>query len=168
MPGTLYILRHGIAADKADWKGPDSDRPLTQEGIRKMKKAARGIRRLDLEIDWILTSPYRRAYDTALIAAKELKAKKKLKIVRSLAADGDPNALLRHLARDYRSWETVLLVGHEPYLSRLISVLISGDPNASLALSKGGLAKLTADSLTYGKCATLEWLLTPKTLKQLA
>ena len=36
----LYVMRHAIAANKVEWKGPDSDRPLTEEGIRKMKKGS--------------------------------------------------------------------------------------------------------------------------------
>jgi phosphohistidine phosphatase len=161
----LYLLRHAIAAEKPAWHGSDSDRPLTKEGIRKMKKAAKGMRHLGLEIDWILTSPYRRAYDTALIAAEELKARKKLKITRLLAVDGDPKALMRHLALDFRSWESIMLVGHEPYLSRLIGTLIAGEAPVALQMDKGGLARLSADSLTYGPCATLEWLLPAKLLK---
>ena len=133
-----------------------------------MKKAARGMRRLDLKIDWILTSPYRRAYDTAMIAAKELNLKNKLKITRSLAMDGDPKALVRHLALNFRTWESIILVGHEPYLSQLISVLTSGSKQVALNLDKAGLAKLSADSLNYDNCATLEWLLTPKILKKLS
>ncbi len=74
----LYFLRHGIAADKPQWKGSDSDRPLIKEGIQKLKKSAKGMRRLKLHFDWILTSPYRRAYDTAQIVAKESSATKKL------------------------------------------------------------------------------------------
>jgi len=162
----LYILRHGIAAEKDAWKGPDSDRPLTKEGVHKMKKAAKGMRRLKLNFDRILTSPYRRAYDTAHIVAKEFKSKAKLKVTPTLAVEGDQKALLRHLGRDYRTWESVLLVGHEPYLSGLIATL-SGGPDASIAMDKGGIAKLTSNSLTYGSCATLEWLLTAKILKKL-
>ena len=132
-----------------------------------MKKTAKGIRRLDLEIDWILTSPFRRAYDTAIITARELKLKKKLRVIKSLAVDGDPKALVRYLSQNVHSWESVMLVGHEPYLSGLISVLIGGQEKTGLALEKGGLAKLTANSITYDKSARLEWLLTPKILKKL-
>ena len=163
----LYFLRHAIAADKIAWKGADSDRPLTKEGIRKMKKAAKGMRRMGLEVDWILTSPYRRAHDTALIAAKELRAEKSIKVTRMLAVDGDPKALVRHLALDFRSWESVMLVGHEPYLSGLITTLIAGDAKVDFQLEKGGLAKLSVDSFTYGACATLKWLLAARILKKL-
>jgi phosphohistidine phosphatase len=163
----IYLLRHGIAMDKGEWKGPDSDRPLTKEGSRKMKKAAKGLRHLNLKLDWILTSPYRRAFDTATITAKELKLKKKVRIIKSLAADGDPKALVRYLSQSMHNWESVLLVGHEPYLSDLISVWIAGQGRTGLLLDKGGLAKLVADSVTYDKSAHLEWLLTPKILKNI-
>jgi phosphohistidine phosphatase SixA len=53
-------------------------------------------------------------------------------------------------------------VGHEPYLSELISVLLTGRLDLPLALKKGGVCRLTANRLHYGRCATLEWLLTPR------
>src|SRR5207302_3690642 len=164
----LYILRHALAADKADWKGSDSDRPLTKDGIRKMKKVGKGMRRLDMTVDWILTSPHRRAYDTAVIAAKALKLKNRLKTSRMLAPDGDMKALIRHLALNFRSWESVLLVGHEPYLGSLMGILVAGNATAGTLLDKAGLAKLSADSFTNGQCAQLEWLLSPNILKKLA
>jgi phosphohistidine phosphatase len=163
----LYILRHAIAAEKTEWRGSDAERPLTKDGIRKMKKTARGIRKLGVTINWILTSPYRRAYDTAMIVAKELKMKKNLKSSRMLAVNGDPKALVRHLGRQFYSWESVMVVGHEPYLGQLIGRLTSGHAEGGPPLEKGGLARLSADSLEYDKCANLEWLLTPKILKKL-
>jgi phosphohistidine phosphatase len=161
----LYFLRHGIALDRLQWHKRDADRPLTPEGVQKTKKVARGMRKLGLKFDWILTSPYRRAYDTAMIVADCYKASKKLRILKSLAADGDPQQLVRNLALDYRTGDSLLLVGHEPYLSRLISVLIGAKDPLAIDLKKAGLCKLAADSLTYGPCAALEWLLTPKLLK---
>jgi phosphohistidine phosphatase len=164
----LYILRHAIAADKAEWKGADSDRPLTKDGIRKMKKVAKGMRRLDIKVEWILTSPYRRAYETAVIAARELKLKKRLKTSRMLTPDGDIKALIKHLGLNFRTWESVMLVGHEPYLGSLIGLLAAGNASAGTLLDKAGLAKLSTDSLTYGQCARLEWLLSPRILKKLS
>jgi phosphohistidine phosphatase len=163
----LYVLRHAIAIDRDEWRKADADRPLTDEGIDKMEKGARGMKALKVEFDHLLTSPLRRAYDTAVITADAFSAKKKLRVSRSLAPDGDPKALIRHLALDFRSWESVLLVGHEPYLGKLISVLLTGHPDAGFELRKGGLCKLTADSLTYGQCAHLEWWMTPKLLRKL-
>jgi phosphohistidine phosphatase len=164
----LYFLRHAIAADKNAWKGSDSDRPLTKEGVRKMRKAAKGIRRLDFPVDWILTSPFRRAFDTAAITAKGLKLKKKLRVNKALAPDGDPKMLVRYLTANFRSWESLMLVGHEPYLGRLLGVLVGGPEGEPIELEKGALAKLSVDTLAYNKCATLHWLVTPKILRSLS
>ena len=163
----LYVLRHAIARERTDWKGADADRPLTEKGRKKMKEAAEGMRRLGVEFNWILTSPYRRAYDTAHIVAKTYRAQKRLKLSRSLTPDADPKSLIRRLALDFRSWETLLLVGHEPYLSQLVSVLIAGQPVA-LDFKKGGLCQLQAAALTYGRCATLEAWYPPKALRKIA
>ena len=165
---TLYFLRHAIALDRTEWHQKDSDRPLTSEGVRKMRKNARGMKQMGLSFDWILTSPYRRAYDTAQVVAETFKARKKLRILKSLASDGSPERLVRHLALDYLTGEDLLLVGHEPYLSQLVSVLVGAKGRLDLDLKKGGLCKLTAAALTYGRCATLEWWIPPKVLRQLA
>jgi len=165
---TLYFLRHAIALDRTAWRKADSERPLTKDGIRKMKKIAKGLRKMGVKFDWILTSPFRRAYDTAQIVTKEYKAQKHLRLSKSLATDGDPKLLVKHLALNFRTWESILLVGHEPYLSKLISVLIGGNDKTSIDLKKGGVCKLSADTLHYDSCATLEWLLSPKLLKELA
>ena len=57
---------------------------------------------------------------------------------------------------------TVLLVGHEPDLSGLISLLVAGDTASAVVMKKGGLCKLSTESLKHGRCAALAWLLTPK------
>ena len=62
----------------------------------------------------------------------------------------------------------ILLVGHEPYLSRLISTLVTGSSALPLVMKKGGLCKLSIDTLRFGRCATLEWLLTPRQLRLMA
>jgi phosphohistidine phosphatase len=165
---TLYVLRHAIAVDPSEWKKKDSERPLTGKGIRRMRKAAKGMKELGISFDWILTSPYKRAFGTAEIIAKAFKARKKLRELPTLASDGDPAHLLQDLARVYRPDATLLLVGHEPFLSRMIGVLIGARTPLSLDLKKGGLCKLTVDKLFYGRCATLEWWLPPKILKALA
>jgi phosphohistidine phosphatase len=164
---TLYLLRHAIALDRSVWKKPDSQRPLNKEGVKKMRKAAKGIKHLNLEFDWILTSPYKRAYDTAVILAQAVKAEKKIKVVNELASDAEPASLMRRIAREYRPKDSLVLVGHEPYLSKLASVLIGADKPLALDFKKGGLARLETDSLRYGRCATLEWWLPPKLLKRL-
>src|SRR5258708_7959635 len=62
----------------------------------------------------------------------------------------------------------VLLVGHEPNLSELISLLVSGDARLSITMKKGGLCKVSAEILAARRCASLEWLLTPKQMGLMA
>jgi phosphohistidine phosphatase len=165
----LYILRHAIAAKRDDKKFPDdSKRPLTEEGADKMRQIARGMFEWGVELDVILSSPYERARQTAAIVARVLPVKGGVKYTTHLTSEGEPMQLIAEIEESYRECESIMLVGHESYLSRLISVLICGGPHAGLLLKKGGLAKLHIEQLRYGACGTLEWLLTPRQLCKMA
>lgn len=155
----LYILRHSDAAPHGTMR--DADRPLTDEGIRKMTKLAKAMREMDLSFDTILSSPYIRAKETAEITGEILQCKSLVKFTSNLASDGDPSALLKEIREDSSRGGSVLIVGHEPYLSGLISVLISDRPDVSIRFRKAGLCKLAVEGLRFGKCATLEWLISP-------
>ena len=159
----LYILRHGIAVEPGTpGYENDADRPLTPEGERKLLQIAEAMEELDLAFDLILSSPYRRARETAEIVAEALKLRKKLEFSDSLTPGGSTKKLVEYLSRLQPQPDQVLLVGHEPYLSGLVSLLVAGNPGFSVVFKKGGLCKLTAESLIQGRCAALEWLLTPK------
>ena len=160
----IYILRHGIAVDRGTpgYK-KDSDRPLTNEGEEKVHQIAKAMLAMDLKFDVILSSPYLRAQQTAQIVAAELD--EEVTFSDLLTPNGNPLELIREL-NDEKP-QRVLLVGHEPYLSGLISVLVTGDSDAAIELKKGGLCKLSSDRLAFGQCATLNWLLTPKQLRSL-
>jgi phosphohistidine phosphatase len=160
----IYILRHGIAADRGTpgYK-KDSDRPLTEEGEEKMRQIAKAMLAMDLKFDLILSSPYVRGAQTAQIVAAELD--EEVTFSDHLVPNGNPLELIREVIDEKP--QRVLLVGHEPYLSGLISILFTGDSDAAIELKKGGICKLTADRLSFGKCATLNWLLTPKQLRSL-
>ena len=84
-----------------------------------------------------------------------------------LAPGGDANRLMTDIREKYGTAENVALVGHEPGLSRLISVLLSGDETIPITLKKGGVCCLSVDKLEYGRCATLEWLLAPAQLTEM-
>jgi phosphohistidine phosphatase len=160
----IYILRHGIAVERGTpgYK-KDSDRPLTKEGIEKMHQIAESILAMDLKFDLILSSPLVRAEQTARIVADELD--EEVTFTDHLSPDGNALELVREI-NDEKP-QRVLLVGHEPDLSHLISLLVSGNTDASIELKKGGLCKMTADRLVFSQCATLNWLLTPKQLRSL-
>jgi phosphohistidine phosphatase len=160
----IYILRHGIAVERGT-RGykKDSDRPLTKEGEEKMLEIAKTLLEMDLKFDLILSSPLVRAQQTAAIVADELG--EEVTYSDFLSPGADARELIAEL-NDEKP-QQVLLVGHEPDLSQLISLLISGGGNAAIELKKGGLCKLTSEKLTFGQCATLNWLLTPKQLRSM-
>jgi phosphohistidine phosphatase len=165
----IFILRHGIAVERgtAGFE-KDSERPLTAKGKRQLRKSAAAMKKMKLRFDLILSSPYERAKRTAEIVAGELKLKKRLKFSDTLKYEGDPEELIGVVAGLKPEPENLLLVGHEPYLSRLVSLLVSGNEDLAMDFKKGGLCKLETEKLHPGKCAQLAWLLTPKQMKEMA
>ena len=160
----LYIVRHAIAEprDSNNTEQADSQRELTREGRKKMRQIAKGLNDMGVQIDLILTSPYIRAADTARILQKKLGLDKETLVeTDNLIPGGDPDRLVKEVNDRRSAAQNVALVGHEPGLSRLISVLLSGDPTLPIVLRKGGVCKLSMEKLEYGRCATLEWLLAP-------
>jgi phosphohistidine phosphatase len=158
----LYVLRHAIAVSRDDADFPrDSDRPLTAKGTAKLRGVVRGMKALGLSFDVILTSPYLRALQTAEFVADALGVSEKVEPTEHLAPNGNPRALINLIASRRAARASVLVVGHEPYLSQLVSVLVSGDDRAVITLKKAGLCKLATQTPRYGRCATFEWLLTP-------
>jgi phosphohistidine phosphatase len=158
----LYILRHGLAVERTPGVKFDKDRPLTVEGRKKIRRLAVILRKLGLSFDLILSSPFLRARQTAEIVAEVLDLSNKLEFSTHLAPRQAPNELVEELNRKGHALDDILLVGHEPDLSRLISILVTGKPGLALELKKGGLVKLEIGTLRYGRCATLQWLLPPK------
>ena len=166
----LYIIRHAIAA-QAGTSGSaedDSQRPLTDEGRKKMRKIAKGLKELEVQIDLIMTSPYLRAAQTAKILAKKFDLPGE-KVVASehLAPTGYADRLIEEINKNHGTVENLVLVGHEPYVGNLISMLISGDPTNSITLKKGGVCRLSLESLQYGRCAALDWMLSPAQLVEI-
>lgn len=164
----IYLLRHAIAEPRDPFSAkPDSQRRLTPEGARKMRRIARGMKSLDLSFDAIVSSPFLRARETAEIVAAVFRLKKALQFSPALSAGAGLKKLIGQLKRLERTSKRVLLVGHEPDFSELISLLVAGNSSFSITLKKGGLARLTVETLRHGSCATLEWLLTPSQLASL-
>ncbi|MBI2947515.1 MAG: phosphohistidine phosphatase SixA [Verrucomicrobia bacterium] len=161
----LYILRHGIAEPRElSARMDDSERALTREGKQKMRRIAEGMKALEYSFDIILTSPLRRAEQTASIVARVLQSQKRVKILRELAAGHSTKELVEALRQPVNSFERILLVGHEPDLSSLIVRLVTGGSDMVMTLKKGGLCKLTVTSLRQSRCAVLEWSAPPSQL----
>lgn len=161
----LYLLRHGIAVDpSAPDFAKDAERPLTPKGKRRLLQIAKAMGVLKIAPDVIFSSPYVRAKQTAEIVAKSLKRRKKLKFTDELTPGGNPKSLIQQLNELHPKPKNILLVGHEPYLSKLIALLTAGNTGMAIDLKKGGLCKLETDSLRYARCATQEFLLAPRHL----
>ncbi|MBI3244441.1 MAG: histidine phosphatase family protein [Chloroflexi bacterium] len=151
----LYFLRHGLA-DWPDWTGADDERPLTPDGIEKMKLEAKAIKRLKLKPDAILSSPLIRARQTADLVADRLGLTVK---VTRLLAPGFNIAQLDKLVREADA-ATLLFVGHEPDFSTTLSQLIGG---GHVVMKKGGLARVDITALDP-LSGELVWLLAPAVL----
>ncbi|MCS7079602.1 MAG: phosphohistidine phosphatase SixA [Chloracidobacterium sp.] len=162
-------MRHGIAHELgADGSRSDAERTLTNEGRANTRAAARAMARLELDIDAIWTSPLARARQTAEIVAETLQKTQLMEEMAELALGGGPERVVGALTRLSRG-TGVLLVGHEPDLSRLVAYLVWGGLDADhVAFKKGGLCRVDCPfGLRPGK-AVLRWLLTPKQLRLLA
>ena len=164
----LYFMRHGIAVNRANGKpSDDRQRPLTPKGIKRIQKEAKGLIRLSLSFDKILTSPLTRALETAKIIAQALQLENRLAEIEQLAPDRSVQELLTGLAA-YAGDKNILLVGHEPLLSSTVAFLLSEKAAAHIQLKKGGLCCLQVDGVRPRKAAVLLWALTPKQLRLLA
>ncbi len=164
----LSLLRHGIAVARGTpGYAHDGERPLTKEGEKEMRRIARGMQSIDLSYDLVLSSPFVRARRTAEIVAETFGIEEKLALTSHLETGGDPRRLVKEITSRSKGLDSVLLVGHEPYLSGLISVLLGGDERIAVVLKKSGLCQLQIEKLVYGRCAELEFLLTPRQLKQI-
>jgi phosphohistidine phosphatase len=132
-----------------------------------MTRQVKGLNSIGLSLDVIVTSPLVRAVQTAEIVHRRLDNPGRLATSPALAPAGNPMALVEELSRDYSSADNVMLVGHEPYLSALISLFVTGDPEPAVRLKKGALCKLRVATPSYGRSGWIEWLLTPRQMVKL-
>jgi phosphohistidine phosphatase len=163
----LIILRHGEAGKRMMVTGKDEERSLTVSGQEEVKEVADSMAALKLKFDVIATSPLKRASETAAIVAKVLKQEKSLQMWDELKPEGDTKVLYRRLSK-LRAESSVLIVGHEPYLSSMIGVLISGRAASRLSLKKAGVAKVSITTMLPVPSGELKWLLTPRLIKKVA
>jgi phosphohistidine phosphatase len=162
----VFLVRHAVAheRDRARWPD-DALRPLTPEGARKFRKAARGLSTLLPASAVLITSPWVRARDTAAMLAT---AAKRTRVVESNeitgdASTGDVFALLRT-----RKEQAVVLVGHEPNLSSFLSAALAGEgTRLRIEFKKGGAACLEFSARIGPGRATLQWMLPPRVLRAL-
>jgi phosphohistidine phosphatase len=163
---SVYLVRHAFAAHADPDRWPDDSlRPVTPKGAERFGVEARGLTRLVPEVDVVLSSRFARAWQTAEllheagwpapVACPELEA-------------GRPSAAAVDVLRR-RPERSLALVGHEPHLSRLASLLCTGDEDRlDLRLKKGGVVLLSVDDAVEPGEATMHWAAPPKLLRALS
>ncbi len=165
-PHLLLLLRHAIAEERSD-TGRDHDRRLTGEGKRKLREVVAGMRALALPVERVLSSPLRRAAETAEIVAAGYGLDGDVDVVPALAPGAGPDAVLAALA-DVGRPSGLVLVGHEPDLAALASTLLTGTPGlVHMGFRKAGLAGIVIATLPPRAAGTLDFFLTPGQLRRI-
>lgn len=162
----VYFLRHAIAVARGTPGYPNDDRPLTEEGIQKMTECAHGIREITEGFDVIISSPLIRALDTAKITAEATDYSKQI-VTTEYLLPGSPQRNLLKFLTGYKHNQKILLVGHEPHLGYLASILI-GTSESVIEFKKGGICRIDIDGMPPVKPGKLIYLLQPKELRAIA
>lgn len=160
----VCFFRHGVAVEHGTPGFSEEERPLTEDGIRKTRQCAKGLKRLKLGLDQILSSPLPRALGTAEILSEVLGLPRP-RIVDRLLPGTTPAQLLECL-RDCDG-NAPVLVGHEPSLSAAVSLFISTGESGSIELKKAGMAFARLKTLSPRPRGMLTLLMTPGALRRL-
>lgn len=161
----LYFLRHAIALPRGTRGIRDEERPLTEEGEKRMIKAAKGMRQLGLSIEVLLSSPLVRAIQTAEIVKEHLGISAAIEIDPELKPGGNLKTFLEKIRKRNRA--NFLLTGHEPAMSYWIEDLLGCGRTGSILLKKGALCHLQLDFSENPPDVEMRFLLQPKILRNL-
>ena len=154
----IYLLRHGIAEDARPGQ-PDAARALTQEGKEKLRRVLRRAGAAGVRPASIVSSPLRRALETAVVAAEVLGYSGKIAEWRALLPEASPFDLWEEIRR--RGEEpSILLAGHEPLMSAMTAYLL-GCPALQVEMKKAALVRIDCERLAREPRGVLKWMLTP-------
>jgi phosphohistidine phosphatase len=160
----LYLIRHGEAEERGEKYPDDSKRPLTPQGIARLRKEARALDALGAAFDVIITSPLVRTKQTADTIAETMKGKPPVSTSDALTPAGTPAAVMQELARHMKKG-SIALVGHEPNVGELAARLIGA--RTPLEFKKGAIARIDFEIFPPKGMGQLRWFLPPKILRQL-
>jgi phosphohistidine phosphatase len=161
-PYQIYLVRHGVAEERGERWPDDVKRPLTADGMARMEKAARGLGKLDIGFDVILSSPLVRARQTADILAAELEGHPSIVNTDALAPGGDYAAVVAALEKQSRR-QRIALVGHEPAIGELAARLVGS--RHPIEFKKGAIARIDLDEIPPSGPGDLRWLVPSKFLR---
>ena len=160
----LYLIRHGLAAERGDEYPDDSKRPLTSQGIARLRREAKALDALGVTIAHIISSPLVRAKQTADALAESLKSHPSVSTSDALAPAGTPAAVIQEVARQARRG-SLALVGHEPNIGELAGRLIGA--RTPIEFKKGAVCLIEFDAFPPKGAGQLRWFATPKMLRRL-
>jgi phosphohistidine phosphatase len=162
----LYVLRHGEAGKRPAAGSKDPERSLTLTGEDEVKEIAEALVNLGLKLDFIASSPLARARQTAEIIVRKLEIKgPKFELWDELKPEGNRISLYDRLGK-FKPEDSIMIVGHEPYLSDLVcDMIFDGRGKGRIVLKKAGLAKISVTSTQPRAKGELRWLLTPRHMK---
>jgi phosphohistidine phosphatase len=161
----LYLVRHGIAEERGDAWPDDSKRPLSEAGLSRLRKSVRGLDRMGVSLDVVLTSPLVRTRQTAEAISSGLESHPSIVSVEALGPGGAFNALMLDLEKHSKRTR-IALVGHEPGIGELAARLIGA--RHPIEFKKGAICRIDVDALPPSAPGDLRWFLTPKILRRLA
>jgi phosphohistidine phosphatase len=163
----LFILRHGEAGQRSS-QASDRTRPLTTAGKGEIVEIAKALKIIGLKFDVIVTSPLKRAYDTAMIVSDIFKIGNRVQTWNELAPEGKRTEVYRKIS-ELREDYTVLIVGHQPLLGEIINDMIHKQKSSpsNLLLKKAGIVRIRLLSKSNIPKGELRWLLSPRILKNI-
>ena len=162
----VYLIRHGIAAERGDEYPDDSKRPLTPEGIAALRKEVKALAALDITFDQIITSPLLRTKQTADVFAQGLPSKPPIATSDALAPAGSPASVVQDLAKQIRKGQgRIALVGHEPNIGELAARFIGA--RSPLEFKKGAICRIDFEVLPPKGAGHLRWFITPRMLRKI-
>lgn len=158
----VYFLRHASAGQSKANPTVDAKRPLDKEGIQQSGEMGRTLNAMDVQVDAIISSPLKRASQTAVLVGNEIGFDSKLTFSPALQPDATFEAF-RDMVEKYAKQEAIMVVGHNPSLSRFLSLMLTGGANdRAIDLKKGAVARLEVNSR---RSAELAWCITPKIVR---
>ena len=164
-PYQLYFIRHGVAEERGDKWPDDTKRPLTADGMARLRKVARGLEALDVSFDLVLTSPLVRTKQTADIIATVSEPKPPIVSTESLVPGSSYQALLAELEKQSRRSSRIALVGHETGIGEM-AARIAGSRHP-FPFKKGAVCRIDLETIPPGGPGTLRWFLTPRILRSI-
>jgi phosphohistidine phosphatase len=154
----IYLLRHGIAEDGKPGR-PDSERALTDEGRAKLRRVLKRARTADVTPSLILSSPYRRAIETADVAVEVLRYEGEVVKSPAFVPETTPQEAWEEI-RVHSKEESVLVASHEPLMSSMTAFLL-GCSALQVDMKKAALVRIDMDRFGAEPRGLLKWMLTP-------